>query len=141
MQKQSYASHTHHPIPTYIATGLWFIWLVCQVGAWAFSWPTREAAGLVLGLAVFVIIGTGRGYTGNLQDRIVRLEMRLRSARLLPADDADPLRTLSTKQIVALRFASDAELPGLLERAVREDLAPDGIKRAVENWRADAFRT
>ena len=82
-----------------------------------------------------------RNYITRLQDRIIRLEMRLRGANLLTPDQQRQLASLRIKQIVALRFASDAELPALVERAAREQLPPDSIKRAITTWVPDYDRT
>jgi len=67
--------------------------------------------------------------------------MRVRTTALLTPDQQRLLGQLHNKQIAALRFASDAELPALLERAVRENLKPDAIKRAVTTWTPDLDRT
>jgi hypothetical protein len=83
----------------------------------------------------------GRVYTTKLQDRIIKLEMRLRCAQLLsPASHAAAGR-ITNAQLIALRFASDEELPALLERADRDHLTPDQIKRAIKNWVPDFDRT
>jgi purine nucleoside permease len=74
----------------------------------------------------------------RLQDRIIRLEMQTRLARLGRAADCG---RMTLRQIVALRFASDAELPALLDRAAAEHLTADQIKRAVTAWQADHMRT
>jgi hypothetical protein len=79
--------------------------------------------------------------TTRLQDRIIKLEMRVRTAPLLTPEQQRLLDQLDNKQIAALRFASDAELPLLLERAVREKLPLKEIKRAVKSWTADLDRT
>ena len=63
--------------------------------------------------------------------------MNVRAARLLSAQQQTMLSRLATPQVVALRFASDEELPALLDRAEREQLTPDQIKRAVKNWVPD----
>jgi hypothetical protein len=60
---------------------------------------------------------------------------------LLTADEQRLLGQLTIKQVAALRFASDAELPGLLERAARDKLDPADIKRAVTVWTPDFDRT
>ena len=74
------------------------------------------------------------------QDRLIRLEERLRLASLL----SEPLRSrvsdLSEGQIVALRFASDSEVAGLVEKTLKDNLKPADIKKAIVNWRADLFR-
>jgi hypothetical protein len=64
--------------------------------------------------------------------------MQVRLARL--GREADMAR-LSVPQLIAARFASDAELPGLIDRAVAEKLTPDQIKRAVTDWQGDYLRT
>jgi hypothetical protein len=80
-------------------------------------------------------------YITALQNRIIRMEMRVRCARFLSPEQLAELERLTMKQLVALRFASDAELPALLERARRENLPPDAIKRAVVDWVPDYHRT
>ena len=82
-----------------------------------------------------------RTYTTALQDRIILLEMKVRCAEVLPAGQDARLAELGPKQVVALRFASDEELGALLERAIREKLPPQEIKRAIKTWRPDYLRT
>ncbi len=67
--------------------------------------------------------------------------MKVRAAELLTPEQEARLAALTRKQIVALRFASDAELGELVDRAAREQMTPDQIKRAVKQWRADLYRT
>ena len=140
-QTQSFASHTHQPVLTYAATALAAAALVLLAGASRFGWPTFYPAMFSLTFAVFVLISISRSYIIRLQDRIILLEMKVRCAELLPAGDEARLAQLSPKQIVALRFASDAELGDLLERAVRERMSPAGIKAAIREWRMDPHRT
>lgn len=141
MTNQSAANHAHHPVPTYLATVLGLAALVLLVGAAWFDWNTHDAGVVVLALAVFPIVGMGRWYTVALQDRIIQLEMQVRCARVLPAGQDEQLVQLSPKQIVALRFASDAELGELLTRAVGEQMTPRAIKQAIKQWRPDYLRT
>lgn len=141
MTGQSAGSHAHHPVPTYAATVLWVTAMALLAGSLAFDWPLRDVGVVVLGLAVFPVIGIGRWYTVKLQDRIIQLEMQVRCARVLPAGQDELLSQLSPKQIVALRFASDDELGDLLTRAVREQMTPSAIKQAVKQWRPDYMRT
>jgi hypothetical protein len=138
---QSYESHAHRPVPTLIASWLWLGAAAAWILRWLFGWNTSYTAfGLLLG-AVFVTIAAQRLATTKLQDRIIMLEMKVRCAEVLKAGEEARLAELSPKQIVALRFASDAELGELLDRAVRERLTPDDIKKAVRQWRADPHRT
>jgi hypothetical protein len=138
---QSAANHAHHPVPTYIATVCWLAAFVLIAGAMWFGWNTRDAGVAMLTLSVMPLIGISRWYIVRLQDRIIQLEMQVRCARVLPAGQDELLAQLSPKQIVALRFASDAELGDLLARAVREQMTPSAIKQAVTQWRPDYLRT
>jgi hypothetical protein len=77
----------------------------------------------------------------GVQDRVIRLEERLRMERVLPAELRPRISELTTKQLVSLRFASDEELPELVRRVLGGELAErNDIKRAVRNWRADHQR-
>jgi len=138
---QSYASHWHHPVPTYIAAALTLFALVSLAGAWMFGWHTLYPGVLSLCFAVVMLVSMSRSYIVRLQDRIIMLEMKVRCAELLPAGQDARLNELGPKQIVALRFAGDDELGELLDRAVREKLPPAEIKRAIKNWRPDYHRT
>jgi hypothetical protein len=105
----------------------------------AFRQPSMQTMGLLLLAAgVFTLVVISRAYTVRLQDRIIRLEMQGRLARL--GRDRDFSR-LSTPQIIALRFASDAELSTLCDRAVAENLSADQIKKGISNWQPDPYRT
>ena len=139
---QSFESHAHRPTHTVVAAVL----LVAAASAFASSWPPGASRGMAFGVvalmgSVFTLIWISRAYTTRLQDRIIRVEMRVRALQRLTPDQAQAMETLSLKQLAALRFASDAELPSLTERAAREKLAPKDIKRAITSWIADHART
>jgi hypothetical protein len=138
---QSFESHAHHPIATYVASVFTLLALITAIGAWLFGWQTLELAVVALACAAVVFASISRTYTTRLQDRIILLEMQVRCKEMLSPPLAARLTDLSPKQVVALRFASDGELGELLERAVREKMAPKEIKRAVKRWRADHLRT
>ncbi len=141
MAEQSYESHAHHPVPTYVASGLTVLAVVLLYGHLHLGWHSEELAFMALAMAVFTLVAISRLYTVALQDRIIMLEMKVRCAELLPAGQDANLAKLSKKQIAALRFASDDELGALLERAARENLAPKDIKASIRGWRADPHRT
>jgi hypothetical protein len=138
MPEQNYATHVHRPTGWVVA---WFgALLVTALFVWdAARAPTLQSIALVLlGAVVLLAVTLVRAYALRLQDRIIRLEMRVRLGRL---GREQALERLSVKQIVALRFAADAELPALVDRAVAENLPPDEIKRAVTDWQGDFLRT
>jgi hypothetical protein len=95
---------------------------------------------LVLSLALLALAGRTRAFATRLQDRVIRVEERLRLAAVL----AEPLRSrigeLTDTQLVGLRFASDAELPALVQRTLDEKLSRSDIKKAVTSWRPDYSR-
>ena len=141
MAEQSFASHAHHPVPTYVASVFVLVALIASIGAWLFGWATLELAVVAVSCAAAVFVSISRTYTTKLQDRIILLEMKVRCTERLPAAQAASLAELTPKQVVALRFASDDELGPLLERAAREKLPPKEIKRAITRWRRDDLRT
>ena len=142
MPTQSYDNHRHNPR----FTGVGFLFVVVAIVGFTMRWFGGDRWTSALGItgliaAVVALLLISRTYTTALQDRIIKLEMRLRCAQLLAPDRQAALARLSKSQIIALRFASDEELPVLLERAERENLPPDQIKRAIKNWVPDWDRT
>jgi hypothetical protein len=141
MSEQSFQNHTHQPTHTAVAWLFALAALVLIVMQLFFGKDTRDWAILSLALSAIVLGAISRVYTVRLQDRIIMLEVKVRAAELLPAGQDAQLAKLTSKQIAALRFASDAELGALLDRAVRENLAPRDIKAAIKSWRPDLYRT
>jgi Family of unknown function (DUF6526) len=104
-------------------------------GAWL-----RPLVTLILAFGFLLLTFKARIYSLKVQDRLIRLEERLRLASILP----EPLRVriseLTEDQLIGLRFASDQEVAGLVQDALDKKLARKEIKKSVRNWRADAFR-
>ena len=137
---QSYKNHVHRPVLT--AVGYLFAAIALVEYLMRLRAADRQAiAPIALCAAVLVLLQISRTYTTRLQDRIIKLEMRVRTVSLLTTEQQRLFAQLTNKQIAALRFASDAELPALLERAAREKLPPTEIKRAIKTWVPDLDRT
>jgi hypothetical protein len=138
-ESQTFANHRHR-------TPGWLVTALCAVFAFVLAVllllrvprSINALALLLLTIAVLGLVVMIRRYATRLQDRIIRLEMRVRLAGLGRERD---LARLSVPQIVALRFASDAEIGALIDRTVAENLSPNQIKRAVTDWQADTLRT
>jgi len=106
-------------------------------------WPEHSHLNpwwIVVSLALLVFAIRTRSNDLKVQDRIIRLEERLRLASLLPASDLAHVQELNTKQLIALRFASDEELPSLVHKTLTQNLEPKAIKRHIAHWRADHDR-
>lgn len=94
------------------------------------------AAALILG-ALY-----SRSFALRVQDRVIRLEMQLRLARILPADFKTRIDEFTPSQLIALRFAGDAELPELCRLVLGQKFAgSDAIKQSIKDWQADVLRT
>jgi hypothetical protein len=104
--------------------------------------PTRHTAWEVVLAAALLVLGfLSRIQPLTVQDRVIRLEERMRMRQLLPPELHQHVDTLSHRQLVALRFASDAELADLVREVVDGKLATGkDIKLRVRNWRADWLR-
>ena len=135
---QSYSNHVYRPVAWSIT---WLIALIVVIVLLVHAWREPSYVSftlLTLSGVVLVAVSLIRLFALRLQNRIIRLEMEVRLGRL--GREAD-IQRLALPQIVALRFASDAELPALIDRAVAEKLPAEAIKRAVKDWRGDYLRT
>lgn len=97
-------------------------------------WETVVAAALV------VVAANVRTFPLKVQDRIIRLEERLRLNALLSEPLRSRIGSLTEGQLIGLRFASDAEVAGLVEAALAENLTGEAIKKRIAIWRPDFFR-
>jgi hypothetical protein len=96
---------------------------------------------VLVGAALVALFIMARTSVVTVQDRVVRLEMRLRLAGVLPADLRPRISEFTVDQLVSLRFAGDAELPALARKVLDEKLNDrKAIKRLVKDWQADYLR-
>ena len=139
---QNYSNHTRwHPPFHFFLVPLFLLNLIfAAVQLFRFR-DLDHVAWLVLAVGLIVLSLLARTNALRVQDRLIRLEERLRYQQILPAPLAQSAGALRMGQIVALRFASDEELPELVREVLDGKLTKgDEIKRAVKHWRADTWR-
>lgn len=95
---------------------------------------------LFVSLAVIVPILKLRLYPLKVQDRVIRLEERLRLEALAPPEWHAQIYRLTEAQLIALRFAADDEVVELAKQALEHNLTQKQIKERIRNWRADQWR-
>ena len=139
---QSYQNHVKivplfhlFVLPVFGLNVLWAIYRCVRF----FSWQSVEEMLVALALAGAAV--SLRLMALTVQDRVIRLEMRLRMQSVLPSDMRGRIGEFSAGQLVALRFASDGELPELARKVLDEKLTNRAaIKKMVQNWQADYLR-
>lgn len=139
MKEQNFKNHTQIVYGYYISTGIPILILLGIAIAKIFSEEERNF-GLILLLIGWILLSMlfrSRGFALKAQDRAIRAEESLRYY-LLTGKAVDPRITIS--QIIALRFASDEEMPALAEKAVLENLSNKQIKQQIQSWRSDWHR-
>lgn len=102
--------------------------------------PLHGFLPVVIAVAALFAIFKIRLNALKVQDRVIRLEERLRLAALLPEALRSRIPELTESQLIGLRFASDAEVSALVQRALTERLSGDDIKKSIKTWRSDSFR-
>jgi len=146
---QNLANHTRWDPPFHFfvlpVTVLTVLGIIYHSVRHAIQHPDADAAihaviHTIMALAFLTLVFKVRLNPLKVQDRVIRLEERLRLTQLL----SEPLRSripeLTEDQLCGLRFASDAEIPKLVERTLKENLKRADIKKAIQNWRPDNFR-
>jgi len=109
----------------YRAMGITWVWLI----------------GMLTALALVILAVLGRTFALKVQDRVIRMEERERCERLLPTELKSRIQEITPEQFVALRFASDAELSGLVSKVLTDKISNrKAIKLMVKNWRGDYLR-
>ena len=122
-------------LPVLLANVIWsIVRVVHSVSAWA-------AFEVLVAFALLLLAFVSRATALTVQDRLIRLEMRLRLLEILPADLKPRIGDFTVGQLVSLRFASDAELPELARKVLADNVTDrKAIKKMVRNWQGDFLR-
>ena len=143
---QNFDNHVMTPKGLIKVTLSLLVGVICAVTG---LFMVKSTAGIYLIGAGTVLVGGGtifgmglaRIYSTKLQDRIIRLEMRIRLEKILPADLQAAIPALTIPQLIGLRFASDAEMPDLFRKVVAENIEDrTAIKKMVKDWQSDYDR-
>jgi hypothetical protein len=139
--KQTYANHTRQR-RLYLAVYAVFVADIVWTTMRAVQAPsTGTVLAVLTSMALLVMAFYARVFALTVQDRVIRLEMRLRLRELLPSSMQARIGEFTVDQLVALRFASDAELPELAERVLRDKIQDrKAIKLAIKDWQGDYLR-
>jgi hypothetical protein len=138
---QSFKNHANF-VPAFVISQL--VLMVALVGrllALRHGITYRSVIDVLVMLAVIVLFTQARNSTLAVQNRLIRLEMRLRLAKVLPADLQPRIGEYTVDQLIAMRFASDAEMPELARKVLDEKMNDrKAIKQMVKDWQADWMR-
>jgi len=141
-QPQTYANHVRfEPLFHYVAfpiLAFHFFWSLYDV----FSSPSAHGIrGVAVAIALILVALYARIFALRAQDRVIRLEMQLRLRELLPSALLPRIHDFTPGQLVALRFASDAELPTLAARVLADNIQDKKtIKQLITDWKPDHLR-
>ena len=141
-QGQNFANHTRFvPAFHYVALPILLVNFVSAVVG-LFNGITWDASLHVLVAVALIIVALfARVFALKAQDRVIRLEMRLRMRELLPEDRQGRINDFTPTQMVGLRFAGDAELPELARKVLDENITKStSIKKMITDWQGDYFR-
>jgi len=143
MKQQDLSNHTR-VVPAFHMVALPILLLnlidqIYRIVHLGFSFDT--VVSLLLAIALILVALYARMFALTVQDRVIRLEMRLRLEQVLPPDLKSRIPQFTVNQLVAMRFASDAELPDLARQVVDEKIDNrKSIKQLIKTWKADYLR-
>jgi len=141
-ETQSFSNHARYvPMYHFVLFAIVIVNLGWSVARLVRHFSVDAAVALLMGLGFLILFFCARQFALTVQDRVIRLEMRLRLARILPTDLASRVEELSVGQLIALRFASDAELPEMVQTVLAQGITDrTAIKKLVRNWQPDTLR-
>jgi hypothetical protein len=141
-QVQNFKNHARFvPAFHFFVAPVFILNIVWSVVRLVHSFSFGTIVSLLVAIALFVLAFTARIFALTVQDRVIRLEMRLRMQQTLPPDLIPRIPEFTVSQLVSLRFASDAELPDLARKVLQQNLTErKAIKALVKNWQPDYLR-
>jgi hypothetical protein len=139
---QNFENHAKFvPAFHYVILPIFFVNLVSSIVRLAHVFSYGNVISVLMAIALILLATYGRLFALTVQDRVIRLEMRLRMQQLLPGDLRERIPQFTVAQLVALRFASDEELPDLARKVLDEKLTNrKAIKKLIRNWQPDLLR-
>ncbi|MFN0279721.1 MAG: DUF6526 family protein [Pyrinomonadaceae bacterium] len=142
MSEQNYSNHRRwYPLFHFVVMPLLALNFLSHLIRFFMAPSWALAFWTLLGITLILLALVSRLQSLKAQDRVIRLEERLRYRDVLSPELAERAKGLRTGQVIALRFASDEELPQLIERTLNGEFAkPKEIKQAIKNWRGDHLR-
>src|SRR5271170_4647248 len=142
LMEQNYKNHVRLvPVFHYFVLPVLLINFVWSVGVARHDFSADTVIASVTALALILLAFSARRFALMVQTRLIRLEMRLRMQQVLPADLRARMLEFQPGQLVALRFASDAELPELARKVLDEKLTDQkAIKLMIRDWQGDLLR-
>ena len=143
MSEQNFANHAKtEPAFHFFVMPVLFMNIGWSIYRWKTSlWSIGGGIGVLTSVAILIGFLCARMFALSVQDRVIRLEERLRCERLLPQDLQARIVEFEPGQLISLRFASDAEFPALARKVLDEKITDrKTIKQQIKNWRADYLR-
>ena len=139
---QTYANHRRF-VPLYhfvsfailVINQIWAVVRLVRTPSW------ESGFGVLLAFALLCVFWYSREFPLKVQDRLIRLEMKLRLQHILPPDLKARITDLTPSQLIGLRFASDAEMTDLIRDVLANNIQDrETIKKKIKDWKADNFR-
>lgn len=141
-EPQNYRNHGRY-VPGYhfVTFGLLVVYLLWRLYTVFAAFSAETVLSLLFAVAVLGVFFYARIFALTVQDRVIRLEERLRLARVLPEDLKPAIDQLTPGQLIGLRFASDGEVESLVRRVIDGSLTDrKAIKEQIQQWRPDHLR-
>jgi hypothetical protein len=141
---QTYQNHTRFDPPWHFFIAPFLLLnVIFAIYLTIHHWPQHWAPLIwyvLLSIVMLFAVGKARAHSMVVQDRVIRLEEKLRFSALLPHELLARTPALTLRQIIALRFVSDDELPAMVQRTLDENLSEKDIKKSINKWRPDYLR-